>query len=81
MDYSDPDKQRAYDEWSRAERTVKGLILKLRKFSATTPAGLFAKATAVSRTGSASAIIAISLAHDLLASPELRKAVWLAAQQ
>jgi hypothetical protein len=76
MDHSNPDHQRGYEEWLRAARTVRGLVMKLRKFSATTPAGLFAKAAAVSRTGSAAAIVAVSLADDLLASAELRKAVW-----
>jgi hypothetical protein len=56
---------------------VKGLLLKPRKFSATTPAGLFAKAAVVSRTGSGAALIAVSLAaDDLLASVELRKVLW-----
>jgi hypothetical protein len=73
--------KRVYDEAQRASRTVRALLMKIRKFSATTPAGLFAKAAAVSRTGSAAGIVAISLADDLLASPELRRAVWPAAEQ
>jgi hypothetical protein len=68
--------KREYEEMHRAERTVRSLLLKIRKFSATTPAGLFAKAAAVSRTGSAAGVVALSLADDLLASPELRRAVW-----
>jgi hypothetical protein len=71
-----PDEKRLYDEWRRADRTVRSLLAKIRKLPATTPAGLFAKAAAVSRTGSAAAIVAVSLAHDLLASAELRRAVW-----
>jgi hypothetical protein len=81
MDYSDSDHKRAHDECYNAGRTVKRLLLKIRKVSATTPAGLFAKAVAVSRTGSAASLVAVSLADDLLASSELRKAVWPAADQ
>lgn len=62
-------------------QSVKGLVMKARKFSARTPAGLFGKAALVSRTGSAAAIVALTLADDLLNSAELRKAVWPAADQ
>jgi hypothetical protein len=72
----DAERARVYDEWRRAARVVKGLLLKARKFSANTPAGLFAKAAVVSRTGSGAAIVAVSLADDILASPELRKVLW-----
>jgi hypothetical protein len=81
MTYDNPEKGRAEDEWLRATRVVKGLVMKARKFSAQTPAGLFGKAALVSRTGSAAAIVALTLADDLLSSPELRKAVWPAADQ
>jgi hypothetical protein len=66
---------------ARAGRTVKGLPLKLCKFSATTPAGLFAKAGAVSPTGSSAAAVAVLLANDLLASAELCQAVWPSADR
>jgi len=76
-----PDRDRLYDEWKRTERLVKSALLKLRKLSATTPAGIFAKAVVVSRTGSTAAMVAVSLANDLLASPALRQAVWPAADR
>jgi hypothetical protein len=77
---NNPDEKRLYEEWRRAARTVRSLLLKLRKVRATTAAGIFAKAAAVSRTGSTAADVAVSLANDLLASPELRKAVWPASR-
>jgi hypothetical protein len=75
------DEKRIYDEWRRADRTVRSLLMKLRKYPATTAAGIFAKAAAVSRTGSAAAVVAVSLADDLLRSAELRRAVWPAAER
>jgi hypothetical protein len=81
MSHDNPESRRAQDEWHHAARAVKGLVMKARKFSAQTPAGLFGKAALVSRTGSAAAIVALTLADDLLASPELRKAVWPTADR
>jgi hypothetical protein len=80
MPFDNAERARVYEEWRGAARVVKGLLLKARKFSATTPAGLFAKAAVVSRTGSGAALIAVSLADDILASPELRKVLWPAAR-
>jgi hypothetical protein len=68
-------------EWKAARRTVRKLLLKILKLPAQTPAGLFAKAAAVSRTGSTAAGVAVSLANDLLASAELRRAVWPVADR
>jgi hypothetical protein len=76
MPHDNGESKRAYDEWLRSRRAVKGLLMLARKHSARTPAGLFAKAALVSRTGSAAAIVALTLADDLLDSPELRRAVW-----
>ncbi len=81
MPHDNAESRRAQEEWHHAARVVKGLVMKARKFSAQTPAGLFAKAALVSRTGSAAAIVALTLADDLLDSVELRKAVWHAADQ
>jgi hypothetical protein len=75
------ERERGDAEWKRARRTVRKLLLKILKFPAQTPAGLFAKAAAVSRTGSTAAGVAVSLANDLLASAELRRAVWPVANR
>jgi hypothetical protein len=78
---SSPDYSRIQAEWRSAGQAVKKLLLKMGKLQAQTPSGIFAKAAAVHRAGQGAAVLAVSLAYDLVTSPELRRAVWPATDE
>ena len=69
-------KRHQYDEYMAAGRRTRGPLRAVGKLRATTPAGIFAKALVIDRGTDHAAEFAKSLARDLLASPELRAALW-----
>lgn len=71
-----PDRQRLDAECDLMKRPIIRLLKMISKLKAQTPAGLFAKAAATSRSGWTAVGLGHSLANDLLNSPELRRAVW-----
>lgn len=68
------------EEMRRKKRALRPVLHRAMKCRASTPAGLFAKAVAVKRVGAGAAGLAVSLAQDLLNSPELRAAIWPPAE-
>jgi hypothetical protein len=70
------DNGHAHQEWKRLQRAMKPAMLRATRCRAATPAGMFAKAVAVKRVGLGAAVLAVSLADDLLESPELRAVLW-----
>jgi len=64
-------------EHGRAMRAFRRSLLQITKLRAVTPAGIFAKALAVEKVGTiAATALGRSLASDLVASAELREAIW-----
>ncbi len=63
-------------EFYSGEKAGKNLLYWIAKKRATTPAGIYAKATVVRASKTGAAGLAMSLAADLLACEELRKALW-----
>jgi hypothetical protein len=68
---------KANGEWCAkiraAERVARLLIVRAGKIGAVGPAGIYAKAVAVRHAGNHAAVLAKSLANDLLECAELRK--------
>jgi hypothetical protein len=81
LSIGNPEHDRVQSEWQLVGRAVQRLLRRIGKLQAQTPSGIFAKAAAVHGAGPGAAFLATSLARDLLASPELRRAVWPAAEQ
>jgi hypothetical protein len=75
-----PDDRLLYDRLKEAERLTRRPTLRAAKLRATTPAGIFAKAVAVRHMGISAMGLGKSLAEDLLASAELRAALWPAVE-
>jgi hypothetical protein len=76
-----PERERLDAECDLMKRPIYKLLLRISKLEAQTASGIFAKAGAVSRSGYTAVGLGQSLARDLLASAELRRAVWPAADQ
>jgi hypothetical protein len=74
-----PERERLDAECDLMKRPIYKLLLRISKLEAKTASGIFAKAGAVTRSGYTAVGLGQSLARDLLASPELRRAVWPAA--
>jgi hypothetical protein len=68
-----------FAEWQEGEKSAKPAMLRIRKMKATTAAGIYAKAAVVRASETGAAVLAMSLAEDLLACPGLRSALWPAA--
>jgi hypothetical protein len=77
----DPAVKLAWAEHARLDRSARSPILRATKLHATTPAGIFAKAVAIRSCSDQAAVLAKSMANDLLNSPELRKVLWPAAPE
>lgn len=69
----------AWAEHTRLDRSARKPILAATKLQATTPAGIFAKAVAIRSCSDQAAVLAKSMANDLLNSSALRKVLWPAA--
>lgn len=68
---------RRYEEYKAAMRALRGPLVRLGRLHAVTAAGIFAKAVAVRKAGSdQAAVLAKSLAEDLLNCADLREAIW-----
>jgi hypothetical protein len=76
-----PERDKIAAERKSANITISKLLLKIATLRAETPAGLFAKASAVTRSGMQAVRVGQSLARDLLASPDLRRAIWPPADE
>lgn len=61
------------------ERSTRNLLRRVGKLRAHTPAGLYAKAQLVSGSRTGAAILAKSLAADMIEMPGLRQRLWPAA--
>lgn len=70
--------QAAYDEWQEAKNRAVNLAKRASKFRATTAAGIYAKALLVRTAVSVAAVLATSLAEDLVSNPALRASLWAA---
>jgi hypothetical protein len=76
------DDRRLYEEYRASMRALRGPLVRLGRMHAVTAAGIFAKAVAVRKAGSnQAAVLAKSLAEDLLNCADLREAIWPAADQ
>jgi hypothetical protein len=75
----------AYDAHLRAvkvaDRNYTYLLRAAGKLRATTGAGIYAKALAIRASKTGAAVLAISLAEDLIGNPALRAALWAAAPE
>jgi hypothetical protein len=71
-------KERASADYDmkRANRALRPPLVRAGNLRATTAAGLYAKAVAVSKASDSAAKLGKSLALDLLASAELRAVLW-----
>jgi hypothetical protein len=68
---------RARQDYERAQRALCSPLLRVGKLRAVTPPGIFAKALVVQKVGTTAATaLGRSLARDLLACSDLRKAIW-----
>jgi len=66
----------AMKEADAHEISMKRVLTKARKLRATTAAGIFAKALIVRSSRTGAALLAMSLADDLIACPGLRQSIW-----
>jgi hypothetical protein len=65
-----------WDELRRTERAMRKPILRAGKLPAISPAGIFGKALVVRRCSNQAAVLAKSLADDLLTNTKLRNVLW-----
>ena len=68
--------QKHSDNCRYADRRLVTKLRAIAKISATTPAGIYAKAVAVRASKTGAATLAMSLADDLIACPGLRASLW-----
>lgn len=63
---------------SAQDGKLRNILRRARKLPALTPAGLYAKALLVKRSKTGAALLAMSLAEDLVNLPEVRRLIWTA---
>src|SRR5436190_19767721 len=68
--------ERLYEDRERFIKRAKPLLAKIRKLRATTGGGIYAKALVVRSSVTGAAMLAMSLAEDLVACSELRATLW-----
>lgn len=82
--WTDDDRE-AHDSELATERTfdaaMRRVLFKAKKLKASTPAGIYAKALIVRSSRSGSAMLAMSLADDLILCPGLRESLWPAREE
>jgi hypothetical protein len=64
------------DEWEAHGVKQRNIFRAAAKLRATTPAGIFAKATILRSTKNTAGVLGVSLARDLMESPALRRVLW-----
>lgn len=64
-----------------ADRAYRRALRAVGKISATTPAGIYAKAVAILTSKTGAAALAMSLAEDLTRNPVLRASLWPAGEE
>jgi hypothetical protein len=64
------------ENWNSATGELTTLLRRAAKLHAVTPAGIYAKALMVSKSRTGAAVLAKSLAEDLIANTTLRAALW-----
>jgi hypothetical protein len=64
------------EQRTRADQRAKQLLRRAGKLRATTPAGIHAKALLVRASVTGAAVLAMSLAEELIASRALRESLW-----
>lgn len=73
--------KRLLEECYAGERAGKPPMARIAKMKATTAAGIFAKAMVVRCSKTGAAVLAMTLAEDLIACPGLRAALWPATAE
>jgi hypothetical protein len=74
------DDRRRHADYQEGELRGKYPIARITKIEAKTAAGIYAKAMVVRASRTGAALLAMSLARDLIACPGLRESLWPATQ-